>query len=368
MQTKLKDLEQEDLNKKEDKNEELNKIKSELNEVRKEKENLSEENNKNARDFKKLKDDYDQLSSEKNELDDNLKKSENELSDLKKEIQKLVKDLEKSEKENKILSEEINKLKDNNNIQNNKINENYNNLQNDYNKLEKDLESYKSENETIKNENLELKSQNEKLLSDHNKIKETNEQLLNDVKKKDNVANVAEEKSEEKTIKKVNFAKPMKPLTDIKKEIETNDLTKSISGKNNNINNIINQFNTYQNDDKKIQLAPVNPSVENSKSVGKEKKMNRALERFKKKVQQDYKEKEETKVEPKKVAKISNIAKQLENVLNNRAISNNVNTESVKLEHDKPETNEDFTNMIQNQTASQGVKKKKSKKIFEAED
>ena len=81
--------------------------------------------------------------------------------------------------------------------------------------------------------------------------------------------------------------------------------------------------------------------------------MNKALLRLKKKQQKD-----KEKTEP--TSKISNLAKQLEGVLQGRA---SCGEKKVNFEADIVQ-NEDITKLIENKTTSPMIKKKKSKKIF----
>ena len=365
---------------------ELEELKNENQNLNEEKKKLINENeklefeiNELNNDLEKLEEEHKKLSEKNAELEKNNKsyeKKNKSLSDenvkLKNENEKLSKDLEKTKKINdsqenkkKPLADKNEKLK----IENEKLLKDYEKLKdddekllNDFNKLKdedikllKDYKKLKTENEDLlqnhkkllKDDEL-LKNNFEKLLQNYETLKTENEYLLQDLiaVQIDNEFIQKEQKEKDTSKKEENkiLSKTIKLQPNIKKSI--------ISDINNNKINTINQIksNEEDNNKNKSNLENNNKNIDN-----KNEKMNKALLRFKKKQQLD-----KEKSEPQTTSKISNLAKELENVLQGRKSGGEKTT---KIETDATQ-NEDLTKIIENQTMSHDIKKKKAKKVF----
>ena len=237
-------------------------------------------------------------------------------------------------------------------------------LRNDNNNLEKELKNKENEISKIINENKNLKDQIKQLKQNNIENNNSNRQEKMIYKKeiitRSNRPSAAEIK-EASTVNKSN-----RPSNS---QIETQNLSKTIFDVNKNITNIINQINTNDNannlnEKKNIQtenytkLYNTNNNYE-IKNNTKEEKDKRIMQRInQRRVLSSQKDDKELKSSSMVNSRISNMAKELENVLRNRPNTNNNRTENVVL------VNEDVINTIENKNVSQGAKRKKAKKAF----
>ena len=231
----------------------------------------------------------------------------------------------------------------------------------DYNNtLEKNLEEKENEITKIINENKNLKDQIKQL-------KNNAENNFNDSKKQETIIYkkeiISNRPSAVEIKETVTVNKSNRPS---RSQIETQKLNNEILNVNKNISNIIDKINNSESErnikEKKNNQSEVNTSNNYQiKNPTKEEKDKRIMQRINNQRKIQSAQKDDKNLNPASNF-ISNMAKELENVLRNKPNpNNNSKTETVVI------VNEDIINTIENKDASQ-TKRKKAKKFFNADD
>ena len=348
---------------------------------------LKGEINKYNNEYNDIKKENESLQKEMNELKDLNNKIKEENDKIKGELQISNKDKEMNEKQKKELDDTKDK---------------YNKLLEEYEKIKQNLNSLDNEKSLIKNEQKQLLDDYKKTQEENEKIKKDLAQLKHDydsiLKENESLKESKPEKqpslkitlkSKDIEIKKEEkpLSKSMQPPTEnkIEDEKDTNKklttINNIITDVNTNINDIINKINSNiennhnvtTNNDTNNDLAKntsaevsVSFSVEEDKNKDDKKnlRLRKALQRGKKKQDQNKETEGDSGTKLNKSLKISSLAKQLENNIQIRdTLKSEGNESSKNVVYEQHESKEDnLANILENQPMTKSIKKKKKKR------
>jgi len=364
----------------------MNKIKDENNKIKEDYENIKKE-------YEKYKEDINKETEEKNKLNEEITKLKEENSNLKNNINIYFKnedEINKIQEENIKIKNEYEKYKQDNN----KEKEELIKLKENYDNLKRESDEYKTKCNNLEEENTKLKEEKSKIQDDTpNNINTNYESPVKNNTTQDGNAIESVESKEDKNVTDTNKINKEKLHSVLKKRsVKFQDNTTPEKTKNNNEDNNIDGEKTDSNFSQNIRMfsnkieeneilkpkseeiktVKIKEGISADKTKNKEERMNKALQRIKKKRDKDSEEggKRDANDIRFKSVKIKNMAALLEEHMahNNGGTEEQKNEEGGEITKDSGKKEDPFENMEEMINSHHGkvvYKRKMTKKNFE---